>query len=68
MMDSTDDPTYHDSVAAHWENAPEKVKYRVWPDGTVQEAVETPYPWMSDDCREVWAKDAETAELDVNWT
>jgi len=24
-------------------------RYRVWPDGTVQEAHEEPYHWMSDD-------------------
>jgi hypothetical protein len=37
------------------------MEYRVWPDGTVQEAHETPYEWMSDDYRYVWADDEEDA-------
>lgn len=31
--------------------------FRVWPDGTVQPARETPYPWMSDDFEIVRATD-----------
>lgn len=37
------------------------VEYRVWPDGTVQEASIEPYPWMSDDYTTVWAADEEDA-------
>lgn len=32
-------------------------QYRVWPDGTVQEAADKPYPWMSDDYTTLWAED-----------
>ena len=35
------------------------VRYRVWPDGTVQEAAETPYAWLSDDYGIVEAEDEE---------
>jgi hypothetical protein len=31
--------------------------YRVWPDGTVQDAYEQPYDWMSDDFQVVVARD-----------
>lgn len=34
-----------------------QTEYRVWPDGTVQEASEEPYRWMSDDYTTVWAED-----------
>ena len=37
------------------------IEYRVWPDGTVQEASEPPYEWMSDDYATVWATDEEDA-------
>jgi hypothetical protein len=36
-------------------------EYRVWPDGTIQEASEDPYPWMSDDYTTVWALDEDDA-------
>lgn len=32
-------------------------KFRVWPDDTVQELPAEPYSWMSDDYREVHARD-----------
>lgn len=37
------------------------VRYRVWPDGTVQEIAEAPYSWMSDDYETVDAVDEEDA-------
>ena len=37
--------------------------YRVWPDGTVQYAVDTPHVHMSDDYTEVWAEDEDAASL-----
>ena len=37
------------------------VRYRVWPDGTVQEAGESPYSWLSDDYEIVEAEDEEEA-------
>ena len=37
------------------------LKYRVWPDGTVQEEHETPYSWLSDDYQIVEAEDEEDA-------
>jgi hypothetical protein len=40
---------------------PGKIKYRVWPDGTVQDAEDTPHGYMSDDYLEVWAVDMDTA-------
>ena len=45
---------------------PGKLKYRVWPDGTVQDAEDTPYRHMSDDYMEVWAADMDTADNLVN--
>jgi hypothetical protein len=36
-------------------------EYRVWPDGTVQEASEPPYSWLSDDYLTVRAEDEEAA-------
>lgn len=39
----------------------ELLRYRVWPDGTVQEAGETPYSWMSDDYQTVEAEDEDAA-------
>lgn len=42
------------------------VKYRVWPDGTVQEEHETPYNWLSDDYQIVEAEDEEDALGKVN--
>lgn len=55
--------------------------FRVWPDGTVQEADEAAYPWMSDDHALVWAYNEDEAlkqanvkgfqvgapELRINW-
>ncbi len=38
-------------------------RYRVWPDGTVQEGAESPYAWMSDDFEYVDATDEEQAAL-----
>jgi hypothetical protein len=38
-------------------------RYRVWPDGTVQEGAESPYTWMSDDFEYVDATDEEQAAL-----
>jgi hypothetical protein len=35
--------------------------YRIWPDGTTQDAEETPYPWMSDDYRTAEAASEEDA-------
>ncbi len=37
------------------------MKYRVWPDDTVQDADEDPYDWMSDDFTIVEAPDEEAA-------
>lgn len=39
------------------------VRYRVWPDGTVQEAWEPPYSWKSDDYEYVEAMGPEDAWL-----
>lgn len=36
-------------------------RYRVWPDGTVQEAWEPPHSWMSDDYEYVDAHDEHDA-------
>ena len=44
----------------------EFLKYRVWPDGAVQEVSETPYSWMSDDYQIVEAEDEEDALRKVN--
>ena len=38
-------------------------RYRVWPDGTVQEGSESPHAWMSDDFGYVDAVDEEQAAL-----
>ena len=40
-----------------------QVKYRVWPDGTIQsmEDAEEPYSWMSDDFVVVLARSEEEA-------
>lgn len=35
--------------------------YRVWPDGTVQDAEEEPYHWMSDDYMLINANSEEEA-------
>ena len=35
--------------------------FRVWPDGTVQEADRVAYPWMSDDHALVWAYNEDDA-------
>ena len=43
----------------------EPLKYRVWSDGTVQEAHETPYNWMSDDYQTVEAEDEDDAYAKV---
>lgn len=42
------------------------IEYRVWPDGTVQEASEEPYTHMSDDYATVWAVDEEDALVRAN--
>jgi len=39
----------------------DKVRYRVWPCGTVQEAWESPHSWMSDDYEYVEAMSPEDA-------
>lgn len=39
----------------------DKVRYRVWPCGTVQEAWESPYPWKSDDYEYIEAMSPEDA-------
>jgi hypothetical protein len=44
------------------------IEYRVWPNGTVQEASSDPYPFMSDDYEYVWADDEEQALLVANST
>lgn len=53
--------------------------FRVWPDGTVQEADQAAYPWMSDDHALVWAYNEDealnqanvngfqTSKLRINW-
>lgn len=41
----------------------EKIIYRVWPDGTVQDAWESPYSWLSDDYEYVYAENEEQAWL-----
>ena len=55
--------------------------FRVWPDGTVQEADQAAYSWMSDDHALVWAYNEDEAlakanvrgfqagapELRINW-
>ena len=53
--------------------------FRVWPDGTVQEADQAAYSWMSDDYALVWAYDEDealnqanvkgfqTSKLRINW-
>lgn len=41
-------------------------EYRVWPDGTVQEASEPPYSWLSDDYLTVRAEDEEAALAKVD--
>ena len=41
----------------------ETFKYRVWPDGTAQDADESPYSHMSDDFRIVDAPDEDAASL-----
>lgn len=53
--------------------------FRVWPDGTVQEADQAAYSWMSDDYALVWAynedealnqanvKGFQTSKLRINW-
>lgn len=40
--------------------------FRVWPDGTVQEADQAAYPWMSDDHALVRAYDEDEALAKVN--
>ena len=41
-------------------------KYRVWPDGTVQEVDENePYSWLSDDYLIVWAVSPEAAAAEA---
>lgn len=40
--------------------------FRVWPDGTVQEADQEAYPWMSDDHTLVWAYNEDEALAKVN--
>lgn len=45
---------------------PSMQKYRVWPDGTVQDAEDSPYGFMSDDYCEVWAVDEHHADRIVN--
>ena len=40
--------------------------YRVWPDGTVQDAEDTPYSWMSDDYTVVNAESEESAIRQCN--
>lgn len=42
--------------------------YRVYPDGTIQEAWEPPYSWMSDDYEYVTASNEEEAcKVSVNY-
>ena len=40
--------------------------FRVWPDGTVQEADQAAYSWMSDDHALVWAYDEDEALAKAN--
>lgn len=40
--------------------------FRVWPDGTVQEADRVAYPWMSDDHTLVWAYNEDEALKQAN--
>lgn len=40
--------------------------FRVWPDGTVQEADQAAYSWMSDDHALVWAYNEDEALAKVN--
>lgn len=40
--------------------------FRVWPDGTVQEADQSAYPWMSDDHALVWAYNEDEALKQAN--
>ena len=40
--------------------------FRVWPDGTVQEADQSAYTWMSDDHALVWAYDEDDALKQAN--
>ena len=44
----------------------EPLKYRVWPDGTVQEVHETHYSWLSYDYQIAEAEDEEDALRKVN--
>lgn len=44
----------------------DQTEYRVWPDGTVQEASEEPYRFMSDDYTTVWATDEADALAKVS--
>lgn len=39
----------------------DEIRYRVYPEGTVQEAWESPYSWMSDDYEYVMAINPEEA-------
>ena len=41
-------------------------RYRVWPDGTVQELSDEPYSWMSDDYLVVDAEDECDAVVKAN--
>lgn len=43
----------------------DQVCFRVWPDGTVQEADEPVYSHMSDDYVLAWAYDEDTANASV---
>lgn len=45
----------------------EEIEYRVWPAGTVQEAAEPPYDWMSDDFMIVVARTEEKARATMYW-
>ena len=44
----------------------DQTRFRVWPDGTVQEADQSVYPWMSDDHTLVWAYNADEALIKAN--
>lgn len=44
----------------------EMSKYRVWPDGTVQDSEDPPHSWMSDDYLIVDAVDEDSACAQVN--
>jgi hypothetical protein len=39
----------------------DRTLFRVWPDGTTQEADALPYSWMSDDYELVWAMSEDEA-------